>query len=258
MPDASSGSTPPEREIARQFSRTVDLLGPEGFARLEQAFVLVAGLGGVGSHAALALARAGLGRLRLVDFDRVTETSLNRHAVALPRDVGELKTRVVRRQLELLNPALRVDDVEAFVDGDTAPGLLADRPDYVVDAIDSLTPKVLLLRACIERGVPVVSSMGASAHTDPTQVRVAPLEETQVCPLARQVRKRLRRLVQIRGVTAVFSLEPALSPLPPDDVDERLERGRVRNRLPSLSTLPGVFGYTLASVVIREVAGARR
>jgi tRNA A37 threonylcarbamoyladenosine dehydratase len=257
MHDGSSGSPPAERAIPRQFSRTVDLLGPEGFARLARSFVVVAGLGGVGSHAALALARAGVGGLRLIDFDRVTETSLNRHAVALPGDVGELKTRVVGRQLALLNPALRLDEREAFVDGDSAPDLLAGAPDHVIDAIDSLTPKVLLLRACLDLGLPVVSSMGASAHTDPTLVRIGPLEETRVCPLARQVRKRLRRLGEIRGVTAVYSLEPALDPLPPDDVDERLDRGRVRNRLPSLSTLPGVFGYALASVVIREVAGVR-
>ena len=252
MPDDSSASKGPE--VPPQFTRTVDMLGLEGFERLRRAFVVVVGLGGVGSHAAVALARSGVGRLRLVDFDDVTWSSLNRHAVATPDDVGQLKVEVVGRFVERIHPRLVVEPVDAFFDADSADALLAGEPDVVVDAIDGLTPKVALLRSCVEQGLSVVSSMGAAARSDPSKVRVGPIFESQGCPLARKVRQRLRRLGVTGGITAVYSVEPGRDPLPPDETEARLDRGRVRNRLPSLSTIPGIFGYALASVVIRDLA----
>jgi tRNA A37 threonylcarbamoyladenosine dehydratase len=212
-------------------------------------------MGGVGSHAALALARSGVGRLLLVDFDEVTPSSLNRHAVAVAADLGRSKAAVTAERISALCADLQVEVVKSFVDAETVSSLLTDTPDFVVDAIDSLNPKVTLLAACVERGLAVVSSMGASSRVDPTQVSIAPLDRTQVCPLARQVRKRLRRRdVPLERVIAVYSTEEPRGVLPPDASEPRLERGRVRNALPSLCTLPGVFGYTLASVVIGELA----
>lgn len=256
MPDDSFDSK--AHEASPQFMRTVDMLGHDGFERLRHAFVVVAGLGGVGSHAAVALARSGIGRLRLIDFDEVTYSSLNRHAVALPEHVGEPKAEVTSRFLKRIHTRLEVETSRAFFDNETSDELLSGEPDYVIDAIDSLSPKVTLLHTCFVRRLEVVSSMGASAKTDPSKVRVAPIFETQGCPLARHVRKRLRRRGVTGGITAVYSLEAGHDPLPPDDVEPRLDRGRIRNRLPSLATIPGIFGYALASVVIEDVAAPAR
>lgn len=244
-------------QAAEMFGRTVDLLGPEGFAALRAARVTVLGLGGVGSHAAVALARAGVQHLRIIDFDDVTWSSLNRHAVAGAGDVGRGKAEVVAERLRGIAPGAQIEPARTFFHDDTAEELLGDRPDQVVDAIDSYTPKVALLRHCVQRGLQVVSSMGASARTDPTLLRVGDIGQTRVCPLARVVRRGLGKHGIRSGITAVYSIEAALPPLPPDEGDETLQRGRVRNRLPSLSVMPGIFGYTIASVVINALAGRK-
>jgi tRNA A37 threonylcarbamoyladenosine dehydratase len=251
MPDGSSSSPDPDGI----FGRTLDLLGPDGFERLQRALVVVVGLGGVGSHAANALARAGVGRLRLVDFDRLTASSLNRQLVARRDDVGQGKARALAEHLAAVSPAVAVEPMEAFFHTESAAEILRGPPDFVVDAIDSFTPKVALLRHCVSEGLPVVSSMGASARTDPTLLRIGDLSETRVCPLARAVRRRLAKEGIRSGFPAVFSVEAPLPPLPPDDGDAVLSRGRVRNRLPSLSYMPGIFGYAAASVVILQLSG---
>jgi tRNA threonylcarbamoyladenosine dehydratase len=250
MHDDSSSS--PE---ARRHSRTIDLVGSEGFARLRGSLVVVAGLGGVGSHAAVGLARAGVGRLRLIDFDTVSWTSLNRSAFARPADVGQPKAAALASFLAAIDFELQVEPMHLFFHDDTAERVLAGRPDFVIDAIDSVTPKLALLRGCHARGLPVVSCMGASARTDPLQLQVGDIAETRGCPLARVIRKELRHHGIERGVLCVYSLEPGRAPLEPDLEDETLRRGRVRRRLPSLSTLPGIFGYTAASLVIARLAG---
>jgi tRNA A37 threonylcarbamoyladenosine dehydratase len=237
------------------FGRTIDLLGPEGFEALQRAFVVVVGLGGVGSHAANALVRAGVGRLRLIDFDKMTPSSLNRHPVAVEADVGRSKADLLGQHLEGVASSARVEVAEAFFHAESADLLLDGSPDYVVDAIDSYSPKVALLKHCLEHGLQVVSCMGASARTDPTLIRVGDLWETRVCPLARVVRRGLSKHgCKREGITAVYSVEAPLPPLPPDHGDATLRRGRVRNRLPSLSTLPGIFGYAAATVVITRLA----
>lgn len=242
-----------EQGVPPAFSRTVDLLGMSGFQRLRAASVVVVGLGGVGSHAAVALVRAGIGRLCLVDGDRVTESSLNRHAVAGRDDVGDAKTEVLRHHLLRLSDATVVDTRPVFVDGVTMDEVL-DSGQLVLDAIDGAAAKAGLLLACVRRGLPVASSMGASSRTDPTKLRVGDLFDTQVCPLARQLRLRLRRCGVGRGITVVYSVEPARSPLPPDREEGSLQPG-VRHRQPSLSTMPGIFGYALANVAMLHLAG---
>lgn len=251
MPSNSSISA----EAAGAFTRCIDLVGEAGFRRLRAARVAVLGLGGVGSHAAVALARAGVGHVRLVDHDKVTASGLNRHAVARLEDVGRPKVRVVGRQLQAIAPEMEVREHAIFFHEETAHELLGDGLDMVVDAIDSFTPKVVLLATCVGRGLPVVSSMGASARVDPTLLRVDDLSRTRVCPLARAVRKALGKRDIRAGVTCVFSIEAPLPPLPPDEGDEVLRRGRVRNRLPSLSVMPGIFGYAVAGQVIQLLAG---
>lgn len=250
MPESSSSC----RDKA-QHGRTIDLLGAEGFERLRRSLVVVVGLGGVGSHAAVALARAGLGRLRLVDFDTVSPSSLNRSAFARREDVGKPKVEVLAGFIRAIDPELQVEAMPLFFHEDTAAEVLAGRPDFVIDAIDSVTPKLALLLACQARDLPVVSCMAASARTDPLQLRIGDIAETRCCPLARVIRKQLRRHGVQRGVLCVYSLEEGRAPLPPDLGEETLRRGRVRRRLPSLSTLPGIFGYSAAGLVIGRLSG---
>lgn len=254
MQETSSSSPDP---LAR-FARTIDFLGEPGFAALRRATVVVVGLGGVGSHAALALARAGIGRLRLVDFDAVAVSNLNRHAVATLADAGQPKADVMVRRLADIVPDTEATAVRAFFHRDKADEILAGPLDFVVDAIDGLNTKVTLLRCCVERGLAVVSSMGASARSDPSLVRVGPIESSSGCPLARHVRRRLRRQGVATGITVVYSTEASRTPLPPDDEESQLGPGRTRNRLPSLPTLPGIFGFAAANEVIARLAGLAR
>jgi tRNA threonylcarbamoyladenosine dehydratase len=190
----------------------------------------------------------------VVDHDVVTASSLNRHAVATRADVGQAKAEAVRRFLAAVNPGAEVEALATFCTADTLDQVLAGDPDWVVDAIDGVNTKVALLAACVGRGIAVASSMGASCRTDPTLIRLADIARTEVCPLAARVRRRLRRLGVDGGIPTVYSVEPPLPPLPPDDVDPQLGHGRRRRRLPSSSTLPGIFGYAVAGVVIARLA----
>jgi tRNA A37 threonylcarbamoyladenosine dehydratase len=252
MPELSPGAP----ELISPFTRSIDFLGGERFAELQKSFVTVFGLGGVGSHALCSLARTGVGRLRMVDFDDISASSLNRSAVFTRADVGRPKTEVMKEHLARIAPETRADALAEFFDEDTADVLLDGPPDYVIDAIDSEGPKLRLLRTCVERGIRVVSCMGAAARSDPTQVRVADLSKTNICPLAHNIRKRLRREGITTGITCVFSLEHARPSLPPDPNEPTLERGRKRRRLPSLITIPAIFGLTAASVVIDRLPRA--
>ncbi len=251
MRDGSSASEGyPER-----FTRLVDFYGVDGFRRIRAARVAVVGLGGVGSHAAAALARSGIGGLLLVDFDLVTASSLNRNAAAGPADVGRPKAEVLAEHLARSCPDTAVETRREFCDAKLAPVLFDPRPDWVIDAVDGLNPKVDLLEYCVRVRLPVASSMGASAHHDVTRLRAGDLSESRICPLARQVRLRLRRRGIADGVLCVWSVEPPGAPLAPDLGDRILDRGRVRNRLPSQITVPGAFGYTLAALVLERLAG---
>jgi tRNA A37 threonylcarbamoyladenosine dehydratase len=245
MPDNSS----PSVEARECFSRSIDLLGEEAFEKLARARVAVFGLGGVGSHTAVALARTGVGTIRLVDIDPLTASSLNRHACATMADIGAPKVEVVGRYLKAINPRIVLDDRQAFFHTDTASELLAGELDLVVDAIDSQGPKIALLTHCLTQGIPVVSSMGASSRTDPTKLRTGDIGLTEVCPLARNVRRALRRAGWRGGVQVVYSVEPPGPTFPPDD-EPHYDRGRRRRRLPSLAVMPGIFGYTLAKLAI--------
>lgn len=253
-PAGPSAQPGPAAPWPARFGRLVDFYGEAGFARIRAARVAVIGLGGVGAHAAAALARSGIGSLTLVDFDPVTASSLNRSPFAGPADVGRPKVEIAAEQLARACPDTAVDARRAFFDAASAAGLLAPRPDWVIDAIDSLNPKVELLAHCVRHGLPIASSMGASSRRACDQVRWGDLSETSVCPLARQVRSRLKRRGIAGGILCVYSLETPMAPLPPDLGDRLLERGRVRNRLPSQIGLPGTFGYALAGLVLDRLA----
>jgi tRNA threonylcarbamoyladenosine dehydratase len=244
---------------ARRFARVLDFLGEGGFRKVHGATVTVVGLGGVGSHAAIALARSGVGKLILVDFDRLTETSLNRNPLAAPEDCGGFKVDVIADSLRKSCPDTAITVHREFFHAETAGKILEPLPDALIDAIDSLNPKTALVQECLSRGIPLFSSMGASGRRDPTLVRVGDISETRGCPLARQLRKYLRKRGIERGFKCVFSVEPSGDhALPPDQKDVTLERGRTRNRIPSLVTMPGIFGYTLAAMVLEHLSGTAR
>jgi len=241
-------------DYPERFTRTVDLYGEDGFAVLRAARVTVFGLGGVGAHAAVALARSGIGALTLVDFDQVTASSLNRSPAATEADLGCPKAEVLQDHLERTCPHTEIRSVRAFFHEDSADELLSPTPSLVADCIDSLNPKVALLAQCVRRGLPVASSMGAAGRTDVSLVRTGDLWDSNVCPLASRVRKFLRRQGIDAPVPAVWSEEPPCKALPPDLGDQVLDRGRVRNRLPSGIALPGIFGYALASLILDRLA----
>ena len=181
----------PDR-IHRRWDRFVRLMGHEGVLRLLSSHVTIFGLGGVGSYVAEALARSAVGRLTLVDFDDVCLTNVNRQLQAFPGTVGQSKAALLAERVRAIHPEAWVDPVQAFYDASTSAALLTPRPDFVVDAIDNVTSKVLLLETCLTQGIPVISITGAGARLDPTQIRVDDLSRTKVDPLARVLRKELR------------------------------------------------------------------
>lgn len=234
------------------YQRTHILVGDQGVARLRSARVLVAGLGGVGSFVAEALARAGVGELSLADHDRVSGSNLNRQMVALGSTLGRPKAEVMAERVRDINPDCRVTLIQRFLGPDDIPGLVGDGFHQVVDAIDSLSSKVELIASAVGQGVPILSSMGAGGRLDPTRLHVGDLMDTRVCPLARVVRSRLRRRGIGRGVTVVWSDEPPRPPLPP----EALGRGRPRAVNGTVSYLPALFGLTLAGLLVQRLLGA--
>lgn len=238
--------------IPERFRRTAQLLGPSAVATLAKSRVAVVGLGAVGSYAVEALTRAGIGYLRLVDFDIIRPSNFNRQLYALEATVGRPKAEVARERALNINPSCQVDIRQIFVDAATAPDLLRPPVDVLVDAIDSVGPKVALLAAARTAACPTISSMGAATRLNPDLVRVADLSETTDCPLARFIRKRLRRLGIESGITCIFSVEPARSSLSPVLTEaESWPRGRPRRPIGSLSYMTGIFGLRAAYEVLR-------
>lgn len=243
----------------QRFSRIELLLGPAAGHRLRHSLALVVGLGAVGSYATEALARAGIGRLRLVDFDRISPSNVNRQLLALSSTLGQPKCEVARSRVLDINPECRVEAINGFVDADSVAGFLhhPDPPDIVIDAIDSLNSKVELIAAVRAAGLPLICCLGAALRFDPAQIRMGPLHEVCHCHLARMVRRRLRRRGVPLDFACVYSLEPMPHPLPIAAPSERLgeaallDRGRPRNTLGSLPTITGIFGLTAAHAALR-------
>ncbi len=237
------------------------MIGAEGLRRLRSAHVAVVGLGAVGGYAVEALARAGVGRLRLVDSDVLRPSNLNRQLHALESTLGVPKVEAARRRIEDINPACGVEPLRLFVHVDTMDQVLAGPPDLILDAIDSYTPKLELLSAVLQRGLTAISSMGAASRTDPALVRTGLLSDVAGCPLARALRKGLRRRGLSTDVPCVYSEEPA-SPRFVGGMEEAEEsdeaphrRGRRRRILGSLPTLTGIFGLTAANLALRLLLG---
>jgi tRNA A37 threonylcarbamoyladenosine dehydratase len=224
-------------------ARTEILIGAEGCERLARARVLVAGVGGVGGHAAEALARAGVGALTLVDHDRVAPSNLNRQIVALQSNLGRAKTAVLGARFRDINPHIHCVAMERFLTPADIPMLNLRQFDAVIDAIDSLASKVALLAGCLDAGVAVFSSMGAGGRLDPGAIGASDLMQTEHCPLARAVRQQLRRRGHGKGVVAVWSRESPRAPRA-----GALEAGRPVNG--TISYIPALFGLHLAGLAI--------
>lgn len=215
---AGTDETEDAYRLHRRFDRIGRLVGDEGMRTLLGSSAMVIGLGGVGSYAAEALARSGVGRLWLVDFDRVCITNSNRQLQAMKGEVGRYKADVLAERLARINPQARVEPVRAFYNAATSARIFAERPDIVIDAIDNLTAKCHLLALCRAEGVPVITSTGASGRMDPTQIRTGDLAETRIDPMAASVRKILRQEHAFPrkgafGIPAVYSLEPIAAPI---------------------------------------------
>lgn len=243
--------------------RTVRLLGPEAAARLAAARVCVFGLGAVGSYAVEGMARAGVGRFRLMDFDTFKASNLNRQLYALRSTLGRAKAVVAAERVKDINPDATAEAVEAFAHADTLDELLAGKPDLVIDAIDSVNPKTEVIAACARLDLPVFSAMGAATRLDPEAIRFAPLYEVKMCPLARQIRKRLRRRGVDGDLWCVYSQEdrnldavagPESGTAPGEEGE--YERGRARGVLGSMSTITGMFGLRLAHEAVMRLAGS--
>ncbi len=238
-------------ETNNWLERTELLLGEEKLRQLRDAHVLVVGLGGVGAYAAEMIARAGVGELTLADADVVSVSNINRQLVALHSTVGRPKAEVLADRLTDINPGVKLHIVNKYIrDEETYTLLDAARYDYVVDAIDTLSPKLALIAAALERGYPLVSSMGAGAKLDPAQLEIADIGRTHHCPLAHMLRKRLHKIGIRSGFRAVFSPEPAR-----EGAMILCEETNKKSNVGTISYLPALFGIGCASVVIRGLIG---
>ena len=232
---------------ANWLERTELLLGAQPLERLGNAHVLVVGVGGVGAYAAEMIVRAGVGRMTIADADVVSESNINRQLIALHSTVNRPKTEVMAERLRDINPKIELKIVSRFIKDDETDALLdSDNFDYVVDAIDTLSPKLALIKGALDRQIPLVSSMGAGAKTDPAKMEICDIAKTHHCPLAHMLRKRLHKIGVRKGFTAVFSPEPVR-----EGAMILCEEQNKKSNMGTISYIPAVFGIGCASVVIR-------
>jgi len=240
-----------------QFSRTELLFGKEAIEIFQRSRVAIMGLGGVGSYAAEALARSGIGNFLLVDFDSVGLSNLNRQLPALHSTVGKLKTEAMRDRILDINPQAKIELYSDFCAHESRDFLLKDL-DFVVDAIDSLGPKTGLIEACYKKEIPIISSMGAASRYDPSKIEQVDISKSRVCPLAKKVRKYLGRRGVSKGIPVIYSYE---KPIAQFDHGAGAEaewisgRGRKRGTLGSVVYIPAIIGMWAASYVLRKLAG---
>ena len=231
-----------------RFSREEQLIGPEGLKKYQKAYIAVFGAGGVGGYVIEALARAGIGALDIIDHDTVSLSNCNRQILALESTIGREKAQVAKERVLDINPACQVRAIPLFFTEETAPQFDFSQYDYVADAIDTVSAKLALIQCCKQAGVPVISCMGAGNKLDPSAFQVADIEKTSVCPLARVMRRELKK----RGITnvkAVFSTEPPLPPAAPTE-----PKGTAGRPAPgSTSYAPAIAGLLLAAQILRDL-----
>lgn len=242
-----------EQQENNPFQRTELLLGREAMERLQNARVAVFGIGGVGGHVVEALARSGIGNLDLIDHDTVSISNINRQMIALHSTIGKYKVDVMKERVEDINPSIQVKTYRCFYLPQTADQFDFTRYDYVCDCIDTVTGKLQLIQAAKEAGVPVISSMGTGNKLDPTGFCVADISKTSVCPLAKVMRRELKKR-NITNVKVVYSKEEPVMGKQPDDLQNSTQ-DNVRRSIPgSCAFVPSVVGLILAGEVIKEIA----
>lgn len=231
------------------------LYGEKGFKVLQESTVAVIGIGGVGSFAAEAIVRAGIGKIIIIDCDVIKPSDVNRQLIALSGNAGVSKVEAAKERLRAINPYCTVTAKNTFFHSDTADSLVTSDVDWVIDAIDSVNPKTELISYCLKGKIRIISVMGAAGRTDPTQVRLATLEETHKCPLARIIRNGLRKRGMSLAFPVVYSTErplkaEGLTDENAGDTEGAYTRGRPRSALPSISTIPPIFGLLAAHHVL--------
>ncbi|QNK60074.1 ThiF family adenylyltransferase [Paenibacillus sp. PAMC21692] len=243
--------------MLHQFSRTELAIGPEGLDIMKGSTVAVLGIGGVGAIAAEALARTGVGRIILIDKDVVDITNINRQIHALTTTVGQPKADLMKDRIKLINPECDVISLRMFYTEETYEKLFEYELNYVVDASDTIIYKVHLIKQCLERGIPVISSMGAANKMDPSRFKVADISKTHTDPIARVVRTKLRKDGIKRGVKVVFSDEDPIKPR--EDVTQKIvpenapEIRKAKQPPSSNSFVPPVAGLIMVSVVVKDL-----
>jgi tRNA threonylcarbamoyladenosine dehydratase len=233
-------------------SRTELLIGKEALQTLAQSHVMVVGMGGVGSYAAEFIARSGIGTMTIIDGDVVDPTNRNRQLPALATNHGKLKADIMAERLTAINPQLQLHVIKAFISPEIVSTLFTNKPDYIIDAIDSITPKLAFIKTAYENKLRMVSSMGAGGKLDPTKLQVVDISKTYNCPFAQQIRKVLKRQHNIRkGIKVVFSPEE------PNKKSLMFTDGKnyKKSAYGTISYLPAVFGAVAASVVIQDLIG---
>lgn len=248
-----------------RFSRTELLIGERGLQKLTNSSVALFGVGGVGSYAAEALARSGVGRITIVDFDDICLTNCNRQIHAMNSTIGKCKVDVMAERITDINPDVMVNPLKAFAARDNLSSILNPAPDFVIDAIDHFTSKKDLILYCREGGIPVISSMGAANKLDPSKIKVADISDTAKCRMARSMRKILRQNGVESGVQVVYSTEEhrdidhsssvacGTSCICPNKGTQEFPCENRRVILGSMSYIPSIFGLTMAGVVISDL-----
>ncbi|AIQ60384.1 tRNA threonylcarbamoyladenosine dehydratase [Paenibacillus borealis] len=243
--------------MLNQFSRTELAIGPEGLGILKNSTVAVLGIGGVGAMAVEALARTGIGRIILIDKDSVDITNINRQIHALTTTIGQNKTDLMVDRVKLINPDCEAIALNMFYTEETYEELFKYKPDYVIDASDTIIYKIHLIKECLTRKIPMISSMGAANKMDPTRFQVADISKTTMDPIARVIRTKLRKEGIKKGVKVVFSTEKPVKPR--EDVTEQIvpanapDRRKAKQPPASNSFVPPVVGLIMVSVTVRDL-----
>jgi tRNA A37 threonylcarbamoyladenosine dehydratase len=234
--------------------RSTLLLGNEKLEYLKSLTIAVVGLGGVGAYAAEMLARAGVGSMIILDADNINPSNKNRQLLALESTMGQPKAQLMYNRLMDINPSLKITVIKEFLTQENVDEILSHRPiDYIVDAIDTLSPKIALIQFALRNSIKIVSSMGAGAKTDATKIKIKDISKSFNCPLAYMLRKRLRKVGISKGFNVVFSEE-----LPNEDAIIAVEEQNKKSMVGTISYLPPVFGCICAQAVLEDLLGLNK
>lgn len=242
--------------MGNKFDRTKRLVGAGPMNKLQNSHVAVFGIGGVGGHAVDALVRSGIGTITIVDSDEIAESNINRQLIATTKTIGRKKVEVMKEHLLEINPEIAVKEYDCFFLPETKEQFDFTQYDYVIDAVDTVTAKLALAEACQEAGVPIISSMGAGNKLDATKFEVSDIYKTSVCPLAKVMRRELKKR-NIKHLKVVYSKEEPLEPI--EDENFVSDEKRRRRATPgSIAFVPSVAGLILAGEVVKDIAGVNK